>query len=493
MIDHRIILGGRTVNPLASQMQGAQARNQVDVMKAQAAERDFMRQNGGDVFSGNQNALMQLATINPQLAMGIQGQHQAQNAQAQANSRANQQIEWQKEDRARSVAASNNFRAALGVSESGGNYGAKNSEGFAGKYQFGQARLDDFNRANGSSLTLDQFQADPNAQEAVQAWHEQDIMTFVQQRGLDQYIGQEIAGVQITPAALVGMAHIGGKGGMAKFLATGGRYDPADSNGTKISDYGRKFSGTSLDPAKVQVALLDPHLPEAERKAGEAFLERHEEEALESLPDFDGEQKLRKEFLAIPQVKDFSAQAQAYGRIIASADDPSPAGDLALVFNYMKLLDPGSVVRESEFALAAQSGSFGERIQAAVGRIESGEILAPEMRADFVGRSKSLYENALVGYESVRDQYKGLASEYGIDGARAIVDFSYKGSQLAPTAQPKPTPAPADPSTVGIPSLAPEEVETDYITKPITKDIWATLPPGTPYMDPEGQIRIKGQ
>ncbi|MEM8882399.1 MAG: hypothetical protein AAGC82_17565, partial [Pseudomonadota bacterium] len=67
-------------------------------------------------------------------------------------------------------------------------------------------------------------------------------------------------------------------------------------------------------------------------------------------PDFSDRQGLRKEFIGQTTVKDFRKQAEAFGRIDASAFEPSPAGDLALIFNYMKVLDPGSVVRESEFA-----------------------------------------------------------------------------------------------------------------------------------------------
>jgi len=37
------------------------------------------------------------------------------------------------------------------------------------------------------------------------------------------------------------VAHLGGKNGMRKFLQTGGKYNPEDSNGTSLSDYLNKF------------------------------------------------------------------------------------------------------------------------------------------------------------------------------------------------------------------------------------------------------------
>lgn len=135
-------------------------------------------------------------------------------------------------------------------------------------------------------------------------------------------------------------------------------------------------------------------------------------------PDFATEQKLRKEYIA--GVKDFRSQVQAYQRVLDSAQDASPAGDLALIFNYMKVLDPGSVVRESEFATAAASGSFGERLKAAGQKILSGERLSDEMRRDFVSRAGDLYRGASQRHQDTNTYYEGLAGNYGIDPQRVI-------------------------------------------------------------------------
>ena len=136
-----------------------------------------------------------------------------------------------------------NFREELGRSESGGRYGVVNREGYTGKYQFGPARLSDYMRATGQRFSMDEFKNNPALQERVQAWHEGDILDYVAAKELDQYIGQVVGGVKITPQAILGMAHLGGKAGMRKFLESGGEYNPSDSNGTSLRDYGQKFSG----------------------------------------------------------------------------------------------------------------------------------------------------------------------------------------------------------------------------------------------------------
>lgn len=137
------------------------------------------------------------------------------------------------------------FRNALAASESGGDYGVVNDLGYTGRYQFGDARLTDFRRATGLDFTMDQFRNDPRLQEQAYVWHIADIDRAIQANGLDQYIGKTINGVPITLDGLRAMAHLGGVGGMTKFVTTGGAYNPADANGTSLSDYGMKFAGGS--------------------------------------------------------------------------------------------------------------------------------------------------------------------------------------------------------------------------------------------------------
>lgn len=226
----------------------------------------------------------------------------------------------------------------------------------------------------------------------------------------------------------------------------------------ELSD-GRKYY---VDPAgKVPPRLVNPDM--------------------EAGPDAKAEQDLRKEFSGLPANKDFSAQSQAFGRVIASTDNPSPAGDLALIFNYMKLLDPGSVVRESEFATAAASGSYGERIQAAVNRVNTGERLSDDMRQDFLKRSEMLYNEAERGFDSLYGQYADRAKGYGMSPEAGLNDFRYKG-QHAPEAAQRPQlrmerpqsvqnaqPAPQQPAQ-GVPEGVPPEL-WEHMT-PEEKALW---------------------
>ena len=125
---------------------------------------------------------------------------------------------------------------------------------------------------------------------------------------------------------------------------------------------------------------------------------------------------IRKEFMSIPEVKAFQSQANSFGRITASAEDPSAAGDLALIFNYMKLLDPGSVVREGEFATAQNATGVPDRIQNIYNNVLRGTRLNEDQRNDFVSRAEKIYSDAERQYENYESQYKKFMNRFIPEG-----------------------------------------------------------------------------
>ena len=218
---------------------------------------------------------------------------------------------------------------------------------------------------------------------------------------------------------------------------------------------------TKRDDAKAKLTLdvqkmLDARSEASRREAAQRETERHNREtesAKRSEIDMKGREltmakpeevdRLRDDF--VKAAKDFVTIRDSYSRVKASAKDPSPAGDLSLLFNYMKILDPGSVVRESEFATAAASGSYGDRMQAAVERAISGKRLADNIRADFVDRASRLYDQQLKLHENSESEYKRLARTRNIDESRAVPDLV--GRDLRSQAPPTGTPAPGQPGS----------------------------------------------
>jgi len=148
---------------------------------------------------------------------------------------------------------------------------------------------------------------------------------------------------------------------------------------------------------------------------------------------------LRKELAGLS--KDFETMDNAYGRVVASAKDPSPAGDMALLFNYMKILDPSSSVKEGEVAMAEQAGNIPTRVLNAYNKAVSGEGLKENVRKDFVTRSRMLYSDAAEKQMGKQKRFKDLASKANLDPTDVVenmVNFRDPDYQSAIGSKPQP-------------------------------------------------------
>lgn len=127
----------------------------------------------------------------------------------------------------------------------------------------------------------------------------------------------------------------------------------------------------------------------------------------------------------------FRTQTEAYGRVTASASDPSAAGDLSLIFAYMKMLDPGSVVREGEFATAQNSGSIPQQLVAIYNKVRTGKRLSDSQRNDFINRAGTIYQQATKQHQNLIKEYGRRAQIQGLP-TNAIV-FSTEAKVATPT------------------------------------------------------------
>lgn len=171
------------------------------------------------------------------------------------------------------------------------------------------------------------------------------------------------------------------------------------------------------------VAQYPNGIPREVASLSNTFANRQSRNANQS---FSNENQLQTKFLN--ESKDFKETATAYQRILDSSNNPSAAGDLALIFNYMKMLDPGSTVREGEFANAENSGGVDSRLVAQYNKILSGERLAPEMRQDFVARSGSLYKGQEERHRQREDEFTRIAKDYGFEPNRVVINLRTKNS-----------------------------------------------------------------
>jgi|688.fasta_scaffold73365_1 hypothetical protein len=135
---------------------------------------------------------------------------------------------------------------------------------------------------------------------------------------------------------------------------------------------------------------------------------------------FENEMKLKGEFKSEPVYKAYQEMQSAYNQITDSLKSESPAGDLAAATKFMKLLDPGSVVRESELAMAmSASGALDRARNYAELRI-SGKKLTPSQRKDFQQLSDQLFGTATSVYNSKRNELAEQGSAFGLNADRAL-------------------------------------------------------------------------
>lgn len=140
--------------------------------------------------------------------------------------------------------------------------------------------------------------------------------------------------------------------------------------------------------------------------------------------------ELRKEYNALPEVKDYKDVDTAVKKVEAAANDVSAAGDLALIYAYMRVLDPGSSVKEGEFQAAAQAGGAGDRLVASIGKAMSGERLSPDQRADFVKHAQTLREAQRSRAQGAAEKYRGIATKRGADPNDVVEEGEAKPSTI---------------------------------------------------------------
>lgn len=156
---------------------------------------------------------------------------------------------------------------------------------------------------------------------------------------------------------------------------------------------------------------------------------------------------IRNQFTGLS--KDFVAVRDAYNRVVASARTPSPASDLSLLFNYMKILDPGSVVREGEFATAQNAANWSGRMRSLYNAVVEGTRLTEEQRADFLGRAEDLMRAQTASQRRLEDQFRGIAERSGVNPDDVVVDFIGKDGDGGPAAeQAGATPSAAQPRRI---------------------------------------------
>jgi hypothetical protein len=115
--------------------------------------------------------------------------------------------------------------------------------------------------------------------------------------------------------------------------------------------------------------------------------------------------------------------AESYKAAEARGEKPSGASDIALLIGFMKTLDPGSVVRETEYATAKNAGGVSETIRNLYNNVKDGVLLTPKLREDFIKAATSQVDSYVKRQISLDKKYTRRAKDYNLNPERVITPY----------------------------------------------------------------------
>lgn len=138
------------------------------------------------------------------------------------------------------------------------------------------------------------------------------------------------------------------------------------------------------------------------------------------------ERELRNEY--VKRSEDFKEAKRNYATIKVSEEQANGPGDVALITSFMKMLDPGSVVRETEFANARDTAGLLETLGNALQKAQTGEFLNPTQRAEFTALAQEYLYAAQNQQLKVRQSLGNTVQNYGLTPSNVF------GVEIAPSA-----------------------------------------------------------
>lgn len=131
-----------------------------------------------------------------------------------------------------------------------------------------------------------------------------------------------------------------------------------------------------------------------------------------------------------PTVKNYNTAQEQLNKVLAGAEQDSAAGDVSLIFTFMKVLDPTSVVREGEQATASNAAGIPSRVRNAFNKALTGEKLSEEQRKDFVNTAIKLFRSNTQSLDIFRNSFSNALSERDIKKSDIFFDTDFRPKQI---------------------------------------------------------------
>jgi len=119
-------------------------------------------------------------------------------------------------------------------------------------------------------------------------------------------------------------------------------------------------------------------------------------------------------------IKDDVTVVNGFRNLKANASLGTPQGDIALIYGYMKIQDPTSVVREGEFATAQNAGGLDEKARAKLNEYIGTGRLTPTQRAELIRSAEATVKSRSKQFNENYNRFSRTASQFGIDPSQAL-------------------------------------------------------------------------
>ena len=135
---------------------------------------------------------------------------------------------------------------------------------------------------------------------------------------------------------------------------------------------------------------------------------------------YDNTRDLKKDFGGEPIYKEFAGMQTAYSQVTSAIKQGTPIGDTAAATKIMKLLDPGSVVRETELGMAMAATGKMDRLKNYMDLYISGKKLTDSQRVEFQSLADQLYNAAATAYNDKRGEYERIGQGFKLNTDLAL-------------------------------------------------------------------------
>lgn len=148
--------------------------------------------------------------------------------------------------------------------------------------------------------------------------------------------------------------------------------------------------------------------------------------------------QLRKEVANLPVTKDAQKIVSSFNQLQQSAQGKTPISDRSMIFQYMKMLDPTSTVREGEQAQVENARGVPATIMNLYNRTLKGTPLDDPQREDIVNTAKGLADTQLRSFEDFTQTQRRVAKQRGLPEQDIFPNFQIQ--QIQPKGPPGPPP-----------------------------------------------------